>query len=111
MDEHAKKTLKVAMKALGWAALSIAVYTSVLMLLLRPPECLWQTLYVLTGNGFSSKTPLVLILIAAVVCLATVRLWPVRTCVKMTLTVSLLAFSSAFVTVYIMAYMLRDFHW
>jgi hypothetical protein len=108
-----KKTLSITSEVIVLTILTVGVYAGIMMLFLRPPECIvGNTLYFLTGDGFSSKIPLVAILAFDAMWLATIKFWPLRNVyIKIVLTLLLFAFSAAFVTSYIVAYMLRDFHW
>ena len=108
-----KKVLSIVLEVIALAILTIAAYWGSMMLFLCPPEWLMgNTLYFLTGNGFSSKIPVILLLMFDAIWLAIIKFLPLKNIhIKIILTLLIFAFSVAFVTCYIQAYMLRDFKW
>ena len=113
MNEREKKILSVTLEAIVLTMLTGGLYAGMMMLFLRPPECIvGYTLYFLTGNGFSSEIPLIVIFAFDAVWLTTIKFWPLKNIhIKIVLTLFVLAFSAAFVTCYIIACALRDFQW
>jgi len=108
-----KKVLSISLEVTALAVLTVGVYVGLMMLFLRPPECIvGNTLYFLTGGGFSSKIPLIIVLTFDAIWIATIKFWPLKNIhIKIVLTLLVFAFSASFVTSYTVAYMLRDFHW
>jgi hypothetical protein len=97
-----KKILSIILIAIASTIFIAGAYCGVLMLFLyslRPPG--W-----LVGN-----TPLIALLVFDAIWLATIKFWPLNIHIKIVSTLLLMAFSAAFVTSYIMAYVLKDFHW
>jgi len=107
-----KKVLLIILEVVALAILTIFAFWCSMMLFLCPPEWLVSTLYFLTGQGFSSNVPLIVLLTFDIIWLATIKFWPFKNIhIKIILTLLVIAFSAAFITSYTAAYMLRDFHW
>ena len=112
MKEHEKNVSSTTSKMIVVAVLTVGFYCGMTILFFRPPECLALTLYNLTGNGFSSKTPLVIIFAFNAVWFASIKFWPLNNVtIKLVLSSLLVAFTASFITSYIIANMLRDFRW
>jgi len=108
-----QKVLSIVLEVIALTTLFVGFYICVMMLFLRPPEWLvGNTLYFLTGNGFSSKVPVILLLMFDAIWIAIIKFLPLKNIhIKIILTLLIFAFSAAFVTSYMIAYVLKDFHW
>lgn len=111
--QERKKVLSVISEVFALVILTVGVYVGMMMLFLSPPEWIvGNALYFLTGEGFSSKTPLIIVLTFDAIWIAMMKFWPLKNIhFKIVLTLLVFAFSASFVTSYTVAYMLRDFHW
>ena len=102
----------IVLEATVLAVLTIGIYLGTITLFLRPPECLLVLLNILSGDGFSSKIPLVIIFAFNAIWFVSIKFWPLKNVhVKLVLSSLLIAFSASFVTIYVLTNMLRDSHW
>ena len=108
MQEHRKKVLSIILEVIALVVLTIGTYVGTLMLFFRPPEWLMLPLYYLTIDDFSSKIPLVIICIFNAIWFASIKFWPLKNIhIKLVLSSLLIAFSAAFITMYILTNLLR----
>lgn len=77
--QERKKFLSIILEIIALAILTVGVYLGMMMLFLRPPEWIvGNTLYFLTGEGFSSKIPLIIVLIFDAIWIAAIKFWPLK---------------------------------
>jgi len=102
----------IVLEATVLAVLTIGIYLGTITLFLRPPECLLVLLNILSGDGFSSKIPLVIIFAFNAIWFVSIKFWPLKNIhIKLVLSSLLIASSAAFITAYAIAEALRDFRW
>ena len=107
-----KKTPSNILEEIALFVLIVGAYLGMTMLLFRPPECLLVPLYILSGDGFSSKTPLFIIFAFDAIWFASIKFWPLKNVhIKLVLSSLVIAFSASFITAYVFANQMRDFRW